>query len=132
MYRQYVTFCTFLCAIMVSEDSRAPYSTFEKGQKKNPEAFKQREEEIQVAVGLKYMSGDTIVPLSEIYSLADIVPSDKEITEFSLQLSKQLGATFKSPVKFVSELETLVFDHYSLFVEEFKSWTPPAPRMKEE
>lgn len=105
---------------------------FEKGQKKNPEAFKKREEEIQVAVGLKYMSGDITVPLSEIYSLADTVPSDREITEFSLQLSKQLGATFKSPVKFVAELETLVFDHYSLFVEDFKTWTPPAPKMKEE
>lgn len=105
---------------------------FEKSQKKAPDGFKHREEEIQIAIGLKYMSTDIIIPFKDIYTLADVVPNDKEITEFSLLLSNQLGATFKSPVKFVTELEDLVFDHYSLFVENFKTWVPPAPKMKEE
>jgi hypothetical protein len=106
---------------------------FAKSEKKDPEKFKSREEEIQIAVGQKYKSTDTIIPFKDIHIMSDLVPNDKEITEFSLVLKKnQLGATFKSPVKFVKELESLVFDHYSLFVENFKTWTPPAPKMKEE
>jgi hypothetical protein len=52
--------------------------------------------------------------------------------EFKVLMQRDLKKKFSSGKGFVTEIERMLLDFYSLVVQNLKSWTPPQPKLARE
>ena len=103
-----------------------------KCQKINGEAFSQIQPNLFVETRQKYFSNVLRTNVSQFSEVETQLDLSKDIVQFNVLMQRDLKKKFSSGKGFVMELEQMLFNFYSIVVQNLNSWTAPQPKMHQE
>jgi hypothetical protein len=103
-----------------------------KCQKINGEAFSQIQSNLFVETRQKYFSNVLRTNVSQFSEVETQLDLSKDIVQFNVLMQRDLKKKFSSGKGFVMELEQMLFNFYSIVVQNLTSWTAPQPKMHQE
>lgn len=98
-------------------------------QKVAGEGFDKIQSDLFVETRQKYFSSSLRTGVSTFSDVGEQLDLSKDIVEFKVLMQRDLKKKFSSGKGFVTEIERMLLDFYSVVVQNLKSWTPPQPRI---
>jgi len=103
-----------------------------KCQKINGEAFSQIQPNLFVETRQKYFSNVLRTNVSQFSEVEAQLDLSKDVVQFNVLMQRDLKKKFSSGKGFVMELEQMLFNFYSIVVQNLTSWTAPQPKMHQD
>ena len=99
--------------------------------KKQENLFNKSCNELWVEANVKFSKNDIVSKYSAIDEMYDYA-MNKDIIDFKITHSLDLGKKFSSTRKFVELIESMLINFYKCYVQNLKNWSRPVPKIVEE